>query len=750
MATFSAFDDNSLDNGGPLSSEASRPFWTIKDDGDKAVLGWIASRFASLVEEARPRLTEAKKYLKLVSGVRNTDSTQSLQDATLGRSRGRKPPPMTCNHAWDLVETKVSTVSRFRPALSVTPATTDYQDRLSAQVVSEWVDYRAYVDDLDVFFQAAARLAFVTGEAYSMPDWDENLGDLVPEWKAEEKAAQAEGRTPAVPYLDAKGQPVPDENGNPRMLTAPVKQGDVKTVLLSMFDVFPVRESPDFSTWKEFFRIEFRDADEMKVDYPDLASKITPESQYTSRFDPISLQDFRANNKVMVLIYERMPDQYMPAGCVIKCLPQVILSSNPYYAHGRQPYSRFTDLDHPGDLWGQSFLKNVKAYSQTINDITSMARRAFLLVAHPKWAVPANSVVKKEQLGNDAGIVEFRGAQAPTIINSPVIPPDYFTFRTSLTAEMNQMAAISDVTRGNIPKRIESGIALQYLSEQTDSRANMSILKYQRFQRDTYANMLGVASKQYKKGDGRMLPIMGNSKKYELTEFDPSHLCKPMHIRFESASALPQSRAIRTQSLMDLKTAFPTLLSDKQVLDLLEFGQEDSFYDLATVSLRAAESKVQDLLLGKSVASPGKADDLLTIRDVIIRQMITRDFTENVPQNIVANVHDYLNQVECLCMERAQTNPVFAQALGQLDNFPIEFVASPDQLALVGRSIAATVNPASMISSTPTGPASALTSDPNAGAPPPASIPQPSAPAPTPNTIPESTTPPQMPQPPKA
>ena len=732
--TFSAFDSESWD-AGQLASEASRPFWTIKDEGDKAILNWIANKFSSLTEEARPRLVEAKKMLRLISGVRNTDSSQSLNDAMLGKGKGRKPPAIVVNHPWDLTEQRIATVSRFRPALSITPATADYKDRVSAQVVKAWIEYQTYIRDFDVFFQAAARLCFVCGEAYSFVDWDDHAGNLMPEWEEEQKAAKAEGRKPGVPYMDEKGALAQHEDGSPKLINVPVKQGDVSPTLLSMFDVFPVRKGADFKRWTEFFRVKWVDADELKRQFPQFANQIQPASQYASKFDPVSLQDSRSTNEVMVLVYERMPDEFMPEGCVIECLPQLILSNDPYYSHGMQPYCRYTDLDHPGDLWGQSYLKNVKPLSQTINDITSMARRSFLLMAHPKWALPMNSVVKKEQLGNDTGLVEYKGSQPPTIINAPVIPPDYFTFRDNLKSEMNQLATINDVTRGNVPKRVDSGIALQYLDEQTNERANVAVLKYQRFQRDTFSLMLGVASKKYKQGDGRMLPIMGGSQKYEIQDFDPSHLNKPMHIRFESSSALPQSRAIRTQSIIDLKTAFPGMITDRQVMDILEFGQEEKFYDVATVALRAAESKIQDLLLGKPVSSPQKHEDLLTLRDVVVREMQTRDFNTNVPQEIQDSVHSFLQQIECLMFERAVGNPVFAQACGGLPDFPLEYDASPDELQSIGRATPASVAAPSVDPSTAPPPASALQSAPSAGAPGAPAIPPPAAPQPTPNSM---------------
>ncbi len=184
-------------------------------------------------------------------------------------------------------------------------------------------------------------------------------------------------------------------------------------------------------------------------------------------------------------------------------------------------------------------------------------------------------------------------------------------------------------------------------------------------------------------------------------------------------------------------------------MDLLEFGQEEQYYDMATVSLRASESKIQDLLLGKPVPDPQKHEDLLTLRDVVLREMQTRDFNSVVPPDIQATVHSFLNMVECLCFERAETNPIFAQSLGSLSDFPLEFVPSPDQMAVIGRSMGPAINPAAAIQGTPTTPTSALSSDPNAGVAPPPNIPQPASPSPTANTIAGPPAPPPLPQPPK-
>lgn len=684
--------------------------------------------------------------LALISGKNLPEATRSLQDSLDGRTRYRKPPTIVVNHPFDLVEQRISTVSRFRPALSVTPATSDYGDRISAQIVTAWFLYQAYVLDLDAFFQAMARLCYVTGESWIYPEWDENRGDLMPEWKSEQEEAKKEGRKIGVPYLDEHGNPALEEDGvTPKLINSPIKQGDLKLTLLSMFDVFPVRKGPDYKEWKEFFRIKWVDMDELKRDKPEFANQITNTTAPIGRFDPATLQEEKGYNQVMVVVYEHMPTPFVPEGIVLEFIDDVILERKPYYSHGLQPYVRMTDIDNPGDLFGVPFLRNIRAISQTINDITSMARRNFLLMAHPKWAVPQNAVLKKEQLGNDSGIVEYRGAQAPEIINAPVIPPDYFQFRGDLKSEMAQLAGINDVTRGNIPKRVDSGIALQYLDEQTNERANGAVLKYQTAQRDTFRLMLGIASQHYTKNDGRLLPILGNSHKYEIMEFDPTHLNKPLHVRFAASSALPQSRAIRTQSIIDLKKNFPNMLTDRQVMDILEFGEEEKFYDKATVAERAAESKIQDLLLGKQLPEPAIWEDLLVQHDTIVREMQTRDFNTNVPEDIKAGVVSYLQQIEFVMFERALTNPVFAQQCGQLADFPLTFTPSQEQAAAIGRQQGPAVAPPNV---NPQNPAGAAASEPSAGAPGGPNIPPPGQLAPTPNTVPGPSLPPVQ-QPPR-
>lgn len=87
-----------------------------------------------------------------------------------------------------MTETRISQLSRLKPAVNVLPTNDEFEDRNSAKAVKFLVDHLWYINDVDDIRQKMLRNAFIFGESYCFVNWNRDIGDLHPEYvKAKSK-----------------------------------------------------------------------------------------------------------------------------------------------------------------------------------------------------------------------------------------------------------------------------------------------------------------------------------------------------------------------------------------------------------------------------------------------------------------------------------------------------------------------------------------------------------------------------------
>lgn len=670
-----------LEGDGSTAGTQIRPLYTVNLNDEEATLKWLNDSFDILCRASRSFIEKARKNMGVYKGLHYQTDVVKTADYRFNYGNSRnKVNKIVVNHMYDLVEQRVSRASRYKPAVYVFPESTDTSDRISAEIAKDWLSYISYVNDFDMLLQQLARSTYIIGEGYIFSGFDAEKGDFHPDWKDEVRLALSEGRPPKVPLVDEQGEQVMID-GIPQFVEKGVRIGEVAFREVLAVHLFPERK-PKWEQVNFAFEVEYVDADELRMRYKDKAREITGNDE-GKRYDYETLSEVSLGNDVPVVNFYQRATQFMPRGRYIRFTKNAILSSKPYpYDH--LPYTRLTDIDPPGHSRGMSFMENGKAINNVINDLTSMIRRNQLLTSHPKWMVPFGSVVKKDTLGNDTSIVEYKGPVPPQLVTPPTTQPEIFNFRSELKEDLQQTSGVYGPSRGEIPKRVDSALALQFLDEQENERANPSIAKFQTLQREVFFKALSLAAKNYHKSDKRLITILGTDKQYLLEDFDPSHLGKPYDIQIQNGSALPQSKSAKVQTLITLHKEFPDLVSNQQVVDMLEFGEAEKFYDAATIAIRSAESEEYAFMLGKVVDPPDPAEDLLTHHQTHLRRYQNKSF-KMLKKDIKERFKKHLIGTEYLMFQRARINPSFGQQINALPDFPVFYIPSDDDLKAIGR-----------------------------------------------------------------
>jgi hypothetical protein len=283
--------------------------------------------------------------------------------------------------------------------------------------------------------------------------------------------------------------------------------------------------------------------------------------------------------------------------------------------------------------------------------------------------LPAGAA-KIDQLGNDITIVQYKGPVAPQLVSAQNTSADVFNFRKELKEENQQLAGVFGVSRGEPPPGIKAGVALQFLSEQEQERGNEDVMKFNEMIRQSAIMTLSVAGDYYDKSDARTFRVIGKNNEWMTVFFEADNLSKDYDVRIQNTSALPQSKAARTQYLFDLAEKFPDQVSGEQVLDLLDMSQSEKFIDIATESVRSAEAENESMLQGKETLEPEKYENHITHWKTHVR--LTQSYKyKRLPDQVRIEVEDHIRTHEMFMWDQAKINPAFAEQLKLLSLYPL-------------------------------------------------------------------------------
>jgi hypothetical protein len=660
------------------TTKPDKPIWALgveDPSNDKEVHHWLMGELEYLKEENRERFMRILRCQALYRGIQYTQQETREERFIQNSTQIQR---ITVNQCYDLVQQKVARLIKYRPGIAVLPANDEFQDKLAASNVDGWLQYVWYRQNFDGVTQPEYVQAVRTdGEAFLFVTWDKEGGDYVGEFDSSmQDQMYAEGE---VTLMDDHNHAVLDSKGNPIVVKSPIFQGDVKYEIVRTTDVLLDR----VVKWEDcnyLFRREVISVEEAKIRYPDGADNIIADnSALVYDHEKFQVRKARKNEIVLWHFYHKRA-KGLERGRYIVFSNRGIVKSVPYpYKHRKLPCARLIDVKLPGELNGHSGINLIAPIHGAYNNATNAILKNQMLVAHPKWIVAAGSV-KLESLGNDITIVQYKGPIAPQLAQMNPTAPEVFAFRDKLKEEMQQVYGIYGVSRGDPPPGIKAGVALQFLAEQESERQNEDVLRYNDWLKEVAELTIAVAAQYYPKDEKRMVRIMGSDKAWTTTAFDPKHLQKAYDIRIQNSSALPNSKAARIQTLIDLREAAPNSITEERFLDLIDLAQDKKFIDQATASVRSAEAENEAMLNPDSplpIAEPTEYEEHLAHWNVHAIRIRSWDFKNRIPEEVQQIMIDHQRTHEYMMVERAKIDPQYFQQLAALKGFPMFFTLAP-------------------------------------------------------------------------
>lgn len=616
------------------NSYDNTPLFSVDLNDKDKLLNWLNNNLDQLKKASTPRFANMRANLAVYKGIQ-----YKTQDSRTGDHRTEnitKSPRLISNFTYEFTENKVNNITQIKPAVEVVPPTSDYQDKIAAKATDLLIQHLWYINNIDDLVRQMHRYKHIFGEAYAFILWDKFKGDINPE--------------------------------------TGLRTGDVTFELEAPYRVFPLK-AKNYETSKGVFRTKVLHNDELKKLYPNSMSKV--QDSNVRIFDADLFEDRALNNETVVHYFYHEVDQHMVEGFYSVFSRDVIFEQGPLpFSHGKKPAIRITDIDMPESQHGVSYYENIKPLQNMHNNLSSMIAKTIFLCAHPKWMMPRGAA-KIESLGNGETIVQYQGAIPPQLVSVNPVSRDTYEFRNIIKAEAQEIAIVPGVSVGNPPPGITAAVALQFLNERENVRASSEIAKHSQLVVDLAKMSIAVAGENYQSDDGRVLRILGRDNQFAIKYFETANLNKDYDVRIQNSTALPQSKAARLQTIMDVMAVKPQLLSDERWVDLLEFGNDRKMYSLATEALRAAESEIESLMSGEEIVEPKPWEDLIIKWRVYSKEMQKRSFKEDLPEPIRARYILQVEAIEFLMVQKMAENPLFEAQVAQLAQFPLFYKNAP-------------------------------------------------------------------------
>lgn len=317
--------------------------------------------------------------------------------------------------------------------------------------------------------------------------------------------------------------------------------------------------------------------------------------------------------------------------------------------------------------------------NRAYDGVTFLMLKAMAQGAHLKWITPKRAC-NHYALADLATIVEYTGGVPPRLEMPRVLSPEMFSLRDALKQEIRELSGVQGVSFGDVPKRIDSAIAIQQLEEQETTRDSTAITKFRKAIQFTWQNAIDIIGRHYDPDTDRIIRLVGADDELSIETIKGSDLAGPYQVRVERTSALPETIAGKTDLLLKLREGFPGMVSDPYVLDALELAQPERFISFAAVAVRKAEFVNDALMSGREAPEPKQYEDLITHWQIMMKLVQSQKF-EEAPDDIQQRTLERLGALEFLMWERTTkiTGRGFSAKLQALDGFPAVFtMPAPD------------------------------------------------------------------------
>lgn len=501
-------------------------------------------------------------------------------DARSRRWREKKirkwvPKPVT-NRYGSTADTLCAAIQSTKVEPSAWPATEDTEDIAAANVADRVIEVIDPEIEVNKVREAIAKWVTLNADCFAFPYYDkkdtslgkmkiESLGCVVCGNVAQPKEWEDAG---GCPGCGEKVEPQPSG----QFEQYPI--GRLKVDVCSPLEVYLNIDITEMSKQLKFTIAKAYAVDTVRSMFPDMADKIHPDTHSATRaaqyfMDALaySTEDSGYNltgavqrDRVTLLRHIQMPSDKYPQGLDCYCtMDSVCLEAgpSPFYVdteNGPQYYNPLVKFGYnmvPGRLYSKTPMFDIISKQDQLNKLESLLELASMKGVNVNWIIPQGASISNLS-GEPSQVVRWtpsgtNGAK-PEVVTVAPFHAAMLQLKEGYEADFEELAGTFDAMKGNTPRGVSAGYAIQLLTERSYGRFASVFANWESGWVELYTNLLKLF-KMYATEE-RMRKIKGATGAWEIEAFKGSDLKGSVDIRVEGGSSKPRSK-LAEQALVE-------------------------------------------------------------------------------------------------------------------------------------------------------------------------------------------------------
>ena len=496
------------------------------------------------------------------------------------------------NHIAPTLDIRLSKLQRVRPKMSIVPASGDENDIKTAKISKKIVNTIYNKSEMSQIIAKATKWSEVCGTSFYKIIWNNNKGKTL-----------------------GKGE-------------SDIHMGDVEVSVCSPFEIFPdsdcnenIDDCQSIIHAKAYHVDEIQNIWGVKIEGEDVNVFSLENSSvglgglgYNSSASKV-ISDTKQNHAVVIEKYEKPSKNYPNGRLTIIAADKLLYSGDLPYQNkndGKRgfPFVKQVGIEVSGCFWGTGIVERLIPIQRSYNAVKNRKHEFLNRVSMGVLTVEDGSVdldnLEDEGLSPGKILVYRQGANAPRFMSTNQVPSDFEKEEQTLLSEFMLISGVSDSLRNSSSYTNISGVALQLLIEQDDSRISVTADNI----KEAIKAVAGHILRLYRQFAimPRLFKIVGANGDLEVMYFSSSDISAE-DIVFETETELSETLAQRRSMVFELLNA--GLLHDEngklsnrmriKALDLLGFGIWENAQDINELHTKRASQENYDIVKGKSV-----------------------------------------------------------------------------------------------------------------------------------------------------
>lgn len=331
---------------------------------------------------------------------------------------------------------------------------------------------------------------------------------------------------------------------------------------------------------------------------------------------------------------------------------------------GKSPISVIQYTKIPGRIWGMGMIEPLLELQTMYNRGRAQVIQNAELMGNPKWLIPKSSGVAKDALSDsrpgEKVVYNANSGPAPQQVSAAPLPNYVLDNIRQLSSEMHDVAGVHSTSLGKRAIGIESGAAIESLSNRDSQQLLVTQHNIEEAVRDSALCILEMAREFYT--EERMIRMMDDTGRVVHKALKGTDLCEDPEIYIEAGSMFRDEKKDR----------------DQRVLEMVKLGLLDKNEALKALDYRTGNSRVTKQMAGFSHAHDmlnaiieGNAIEIMPTDNLKAFQEVFEGFMQTQPYyQLRPETQDYIRDVLVAVATFGQEDEKFMEAQLQRTVFP--------------------------------------------------------------------------------